>query len=110
MEMEQVSLRIGHGIQNHGTITINVRRIGGTVMVGMLDVMGADREPALREFHGVFHFGGAADGASPDGADGAAHLEAGVPGLGMHFRLLSSTGKGSCRNWQSDARDQWKPS
>ena len=47
-------------------------------MVGMLDVMGADLQPAFGELHGVLHVGGSADGAAPDGADRAVHLHAGV--------------------------------
>ena len=73
-----MGLRVGHGIEDHREVTVDVRRVGRTVVVGMLDVMGTDLEPAFRELYGVFQLGRAADGAAPDRADGAAHLDAGI--------------------------------
>ena len=67
-------------------------------MVGVLDVVGADLQPAFGELHRVFQLGGAADGASPDGAHRAAHFDAGIMAfLNTALGLIPIVGQGGAR-------------
>jgi len=70
-----VSLRVRHRIQNHRKIPVHVQGVGRTVVIRVLDVIGPDREPALRELHRVLQLRRPADRAAPDRRNRAAHLD-----------------------------------
>ncbi|VTR68961.1 hypothetical protein DESC_720339 [Desulfosarcina cetonica] len=94
VEMGDMDRRIRDRVENHGKIAVHLRRRGTAVVVGMLDIGGADLQPALGELHGVGQFRGPGNGAAPDGAHGSAHLQAGVTAFANgSFTLLPVGGQ-----------------
>ena len=95
VEVGQVQVGVGHGVQNHGKIAVNIRGRSAAVVVGVLDVMGPYLQPALGKLNRIFHVRGAGNGAAPDGADRSAHHDARIGAfLDAAFCLRPVVGKG----------------
>ena len=94
MEMGQMDLRVRDGVQNHGVVSVHLRRRGGSVMIRVFDVVCADLQEPLRELHGILQPRCAGDRTSPDGAHRAVHLHPDVGGLpDAPLRLLPVLGQ-----------------
>ena len=53
VEMGDVQLRVGDGVEDHGEVLINFVGGRGPVMVGMLDIVGPHVQVSFGELHGL---------------------------------------------------------
>ena len=53
VEMGDVHAGVGDLVQDHRKVAVDLRGRGAAVVIGVLDVGGADLEPALGELHGI---------------------------------------------------------